>query len=86
MFVVYCLNILNLFRIFVLIIYYYKCKKSTLIRNSNPHIRITRLNNIYTLIITIFIAIALFLFFIKSKFLVFISRSSSAKFFYIKIF
>jgi len=57
-----------------------------LIRNSNPHIRITRLTNIRMLIITIF-AITLFLIFFhyflyKSKFLVFSSRSNNQVFFH----
>jgi len=51
------LKILNLFCIFAFIIYY---KELKLIRNYNPHIRITRLNNIHALIITVFTVIALF--------------------------
>jgi len=62
-----------------------KCKKSKLIRNSNPHIRITHLDNIHTLIITVFTVIALFLKFVyyflfKSKFLVFISSLTAPSF------
>jgi len=53
-----------------------------LIRNSNPHILITRLNNTRWLLLFLLLHFSL----IKSKFLVLILRSNSAEFFYIKIF